>query len=504
MPIIDKAAQLSGFILYLQINNFPTKTSICISLVLATIFFCSCSSGTEHTGAGEATDQLTIPSTSRFDSTLPKGKVKDSIVCHDHPEESYALYLPSYYSIAKKFPCIYFFDAHARGALPICSYQSLAEKYGFVLIGANTSKNGTQWSATSALVKVLMEDTRGRINIDAQRIYTSGFSGGSRVACTIAITDGGIAGVIGCGAGFPVGEQGLQSKFDYFGIVGDHDFNLAEMEKWDITLQQNGFSHQLLITSGMHGWASPADFETALLWMQVNAIKGNRQKKNDTLVSALKRDYSKGIATLKASGEWIKMQKLLSGMVSILDGITDVTEQKKQLAELGAGNEYKNAIAQQAKLQQEELNGQQEMAKQFTTQDVNWWANKIATLNESIRNGKSKQESQMNGRLLAYLGFVAYMNCSAALKTADMEQAAKYLKVFKMADPKNPDHSYLSALYYLQKGSTKEAIASLNEATALGFNDVVQLLAEPAFSSLKNGADFQKVVAKAKENCCPK
>ena len=78
----------------------------------------------------------------------------------------------------KKFPCIYFFDAHARGSLPVRTYKDLAEKYGFVLIGSNISKNGTEWQVTNDGVKVLMEDTRSRINIDPKRIYTSGFSGG--------------------------------------------------------------------------------------------------------------------------------------------------------------------------------------------------------------------------------------------------------------------------------------------------------------------------------------
>ena len=43
---------------------------------------------------------------------------------------------------------------------------------------------------TNDLVKALMADTRSRINIDPQRIYTAGFSGGSRVAVSVAIVDG--------------------------------------------------------------------------------------------------------------------------------------------------------------------------------------------------------------------------------------------------------------------------------------------------------------------------
>ena len=484
----------------LSLNIFPTKTITSILFAASALFFSSCSSGNNGENAGTKNDTAAHVTQPAYDNSLAKGTVTDSVICRSQNTQSYALYLPSYYSQGKPFPCIYFFDAHARGSLPVRTYKDIAERYGFVLVGSNVSKNGIAWPVTNEGVKALMEDTRTRINIDPKRIYTAGFSGGSRVASSVAIMDGGVAGVIGCAAGFPRLEQGIQNKFDYFGMVGDYDFNLTEMEQLDETLAQNGFTHQLLTSGGIHGWPPAADFQTALLWIQANAMKENLQPKNDTLITALLTDYDKRITAAKSSGDLIKTHELLEGMARVLDGLTDAAYYKKQSAELAASAGYKKAIALRAQLQEKEMNQQQELAKQFAAQDEKWWSNRIAELNRNIHSAKTQQESQMNKRVLNYLGLVGYMNTSHALSTGDLANAATYLKVFKMADPENPDCSYLSAVYYMKKGNPQQAIASLKEAASLGYSEVAQLITDPVFSGLQGDEGFKSVVNKAREN----
>ena len=319
--------------------------------------------------------------------------------------QNYAIYLPSYYTSAKPFPCICFFDAHARGLLPIKLYKDLAEQYGFVFISSNISRNGMQWQETNEIVKAMMDDSRARINIDPKRIYAAGFSGGARVASSVALLDGGIAGVIGCAAGFPGVEHGVQNKFDYFGMAGDFDFNLSEMRQLDQTLQQNGFNHQLLTFEGKHDWPSVCGFlKTALLWLQVNAIKENLQTKNDTIITALKNDYIKHINA--ARSEPLKEYDLLNGMNITLNGLSNTDASKKQATDLSTSKIYKEALTLQSQLQQREATQQQQFQQQFTTKDITWWTKEISTLKSNSRAAKTKQEFQMNQRLLNFLGLV--------------------------------------------------------------------------------------------------
>jgi dienelactone hydrolase len=433
-----------------------------------------------------------------FDTTLPKGKLVDTVPCRQQSAQTYALYLPKNYTVAKKFPIVYFFDAHASGALPLRKYKSLAEKYGFVFVGSNVSKNGIPWEVNNESIKILMDDVKNRINIDEKRIYTSGFSGGSRVASSIAIFNGGVAGVIGCALGFPETDNVFQNKFDYFGLAGEYDFNMSDMEILDDALQQNGFNHQLLTFAGKHEWAPPSEFETALLWMQVNAIKKNLTPKDDSIVAWLREDYKNRIAAASKAKDFFKLKGLLSGAVSVLTGVAYVSGFSNQVTTLSATPEYKSALKLHTDIQQEELSIKQDLAPQFTQKDINWWTKEINTLNRKSLAGDKK--AKMNRRLLNFVGLIAYMNISHSISTGDFKNAKTYLKIFKMADPKNPDCSFLTALYYSKTGDNAQAMTALSEAAALGFNDVVQVAENPVFKDLANSAAFKAVVEAIKAN----
>ena len=92
------------------------------------------------------------------------------------------------------------------------------------------------------------------------------------------------------------------------------------------------------------------------------------------------------------------------------------------------------------------------------------------------------------------------MNSSHAINTGNLDNAATYLKVFKLADPQNPDCSYLTATLYMKKGNPQMAIASLDEAAKLGYSEVATLLADPAFSTLQNDPGFKDVISKVRAN----
>ena len=470
----------------------------CIILALAAISFHSCGSAG---GGKSAADTATASAAAApvYDKDLPAGRVTDSVRCRQGGQ-LFALYLPSYYTPARAFPVVYFFDAHARGALPLRMYKELAEAYGFVLVGSDASKNGTPWAVNSTSVKALMDDTRGRINIDPRRIYTAGFSGGSRVAASAAIFIGGVAGVMGCAAGFPQLQQPLQSKFAYFGMVGDHDFNLMEMEELDGGLQQNGFAHQLLTSDGLHGWAPAADLRTALLWMQVNGMKDQLQPKSDTLIAALKKDYDSRIAAALVRHDLVKAQELSAGAVQALAGLADVTGYQQQSTQLVNGAPYKNELARQEQLFREEATAQQQLMNAYTTESRQWWQTRLAGLKRAGSDTRDAMAAKMNMRLVNYLGLVGYLTANGALKAGELDKAAAYLELFRQADPKNPDCPYLTAILYARRGDSRQTIAALNEAAGLGYSEVVTLMTEPAFEALHSTTEFQIAEQKIRRN----
>ena len=145
------------------------------------------------------------PAVAQSAQTFTPGKVIDRVPCQADTSESYALYLPSGYTPARHWPIIYAFDPFARGKAPVKLYQEAAEKYGYIVAGSNNSRNFSL-DASSKSVNAIWQDTHARLALDEREVYTTGMSGGARVAGLVALrcSPCKIAGVIAQAAGYPV------------------------------------------------------------------------------------------------------------------------------------------------------------------------------------------------------------------------------------------------------------------------------------------------------------
>ncbi len=463
------------------------KVFLAFSFLSSSLFF-SCSGS--HTNSKPSKSEIT------WDSSLVSGKVIDSLPCPDFPKLSYALYLPLRYNASKRYPCIYFFDSHANGAFPLKRYKNLADQFGFVLIGSNNSRNGMAWQDVNESVIEMMEDSRRRIHIDSLLIFTSGFSGGAKVASSVAIFNGGIAGVIACAGGMPPVEQEIQTRFDYFGIVGEQDFNLTGLDILHEKLGLYGFNQQLITFNGKHTWADSADFRTALLWMQVQAMRHNNLPKNDTLIQLLKQDYDRRLDAASTTNDLVKERTLLLGITKTIDTLLNLDTYRKQLISLTGNPFLSSAVAAKVQLQHNEISLQDTLSKQFSEKDLNWWSRQITELNLNIRTSAKPDEANMYSRVLNYLGLVGYMTTSKAIKQGDLVQAANFVKIFKMADPKNPDCFYLEALCDLKAGKQNEALKALETAADLGYAEPYLIVNNPDWAALQNNSKFQEIEAR--------
>lgn len=202
-----------------------------------------------------------------YDTSQPKGIILPDVKTRTDSTINYALYLPSNYSTSKNWPIILIFDAQSRGKLPLELYKDLAEKYGYILIGSNNSKNGIDWNVNKEQIKTLINDVFRRFAIDQQRVYTMGFSGGARVACLVAIDLAKIQGVIGCAAGFPQLDKPIETPFCYIGFSGDEDFNRVEMIRLDESLNSSVMPFYIRFYKGKHDWPPLVIMNEGFLWL---------------------------------------------------------------------------------------------------------------------------------------------------------------------------------------------------------------------------------------------
>src|SRR5215467_9711779 len=182
---------------------------------------------------------------SRPAQSFESGTIISSMVAADNQQQTYALYLPSYYTANRSWPIIYVFDPLARGELALRQFQHAAELHGFIIAASNNSRNGP-WKPQAEAAEAMLTDTQQRFSIDTKRMYFAGFSGGARVSAQLALLCKCAAGVLLSGAGFPRNvPPSPPSKFAVFSAVGDADFNYAEVIPLQNVLDKAGQPHWL-------------------------------------------------------------------------------------------------------------------------------------------------------------------------------------------------------------------------------------------------------------------
>ena len=95
-------------------------------------------------------------------------------------------------------------------------YKPGAERNRWILAISKESKNGFEGSQKA--IDSMLKHVTSKLPIDKKRLYTTGFSGGARMAFATARNYRDIAGVIPCGAG---GGLGTPKQVAY-GLCGSN------------------------------------------------------------------------------------------------------------------------------------------------------------------------------------------------------------------------------------------------------------------------------------------
>ena len=96
---------------------------------------------------------------------LAAGQVIESVRSLENPSQSYALYLPSTYAPDRAWPLLMAFDPSAEGAIPVKLFREAAEKYGYIVVGSNNSRNGPTRPSAEAF-DALWRDVHTRFRVD--------------------------------------------------------------------------------------------------------------------------------------------------------------------------------------------------------------------------------------------------------------------------------------------------------------------------------------------------
>ncbi len=441
-------------------------------------------------------------------SPFPAGKVIPKVVCSADSNKSYALYLPSTFSDIRKWPIIYLFDPLARGEVAVEAARAAAEKFGYIVVASNNSRNGPMADSTAA-ANAVWHDTQERFPIEEQRRYLAGMSGGARLVTAIALSCNGCAdGVIANAAGFPIGKSPERNmKFAYFGAVGNADFNYGEFVELRKKLDEAGAQYRIRIFDGQHGWAPPEVWLEALNWMDIRAMAAG----------ALPRDPARIRQTadedLARAREWQAKNNLLAALreyqslVRDFKGLADVSAAENALGELaknkGVRAEEKqeaSALEQQARISDPFVEQMQAIAGGDSDNvDLNALKHDFADLKKRAESMPKSDDLKalVARRALGGLVIAAYEAGQHNMEGKDYRAALAYFDL-AAAGSTNPGFAhYQRARAYAMLGDRKRTLAELRLALDGGFHDG-SALSGAEFKSFQELAEFQALAAEWK------
>ncbi len=424
-----------------------------------------------------------------------KSELMPNVRCNKYPDESYALYIPKNNDSLKKLPVIIFFDSHGKGKYPLELYKNLSEKYKMVLVGSNKIQNGMNINEAMNVYENLINDLKQKISIDTQMIFISGFSGGARMACEIAQSYKEISGVIACSAGIDISRVHTSPTFYYVSIAGNYDMNYSEILSVDQYMEKISACHQLLLFNGKHQWPPVETMNEAILFILLKSMLAHPEMRNDSVIQHAVQYFSIKEKEIKTKPDKLELLRFEQLVINSLDGLSEVNENKKLLANLFLSSQIKVEINDELKIQQQENIYKQKIVDAFAIKDIKWWQEEVNLLHKKIASSPQAQ-SAMFMRILSYASLVSFSYSNNALRNNQSDALMHFLQIYTLVDPDNADCAYLWACYYININDTKNALKSLNDAVLKGFNDVIKLNTDPYFTTLKNDTAFSSLLKK--------
>lgn len=437
----------------------------------------------------------------------PKAEIVAKVECKRVRDQSYSLYLPSNYTPKEKWPILYCFDPGARGSLPLVHFKEAAEKYGYILAGSNNSRNGANEIALAA-INAMWDDTHARFSIDDRRIYAAGFSGGARVAAGAAYRCGGcVAGVIGCGAGFPP-QMPVTSQlpFVFFATVGVDDFNFPELTLLARNLDVAGVPHRLAMFEGAHEWAPKEVCTRAIEWMEIQAMKTGARSRDESLIDAVLATEARRVRGLEEARNFYQAYLGYRALAADFKGLREVREFEEQAARSQNAKEVLAALREETG----EIRQQREITEKFVA-----WRQKARDPREhdsalaSIRSemaqlrAASREEKDSSGRRVARRAArevsALVIESGIFLRGENPAMAVTNLEIATSIIPDNPNLLFELAIAYAMNHDSAQAIKALRLAIEKGFNNLRRLEGSGELQPLRELPEFKKLIETLRE-----
>jgi len=444
-----------------------------------------------------------------FSQVSDKDQVTDTVQCRNEIRQSYALYRPAQYDNKKSWPVILIFDPAARGKTGVSTFIEAGRKYGFILACSNNSRNGPLGDNFAAAAAML-QDVEERFTLDQRRIYSAGFSGGSRFAMAFAVKEKRISGVIGCGAGLPNDRNYLpsgNSDFLYYGLAGTRDMNYLEMhDLLSLFSSQPRVISYLRTFSGGHQWPGSDLITEAVEWLVLQTMNRKIIPADQTFLSYVENKTQNLINSQLSAGNQADAIMYMRFAARDFQGTPFASRMTKLLADSGKSSEYQKAIRKWNKMAATEQE-RKEKYLNYLSEIVNsgslpdsasaWWGNETRALIR-LRDKGSPENSQMASRVLNFISILCSEQGTSYYRNRLYAQAAFMFEICTLSDSENPNNYYNLARSLAGSGKSKESVDALSAAMNHGFNSRKTVGSDPAFGKIRGDTRYKALILKMK------
>jgi hypothetical protein len=445
---------------------------------------------------------------------IQKGEIVDKVICQDKPEQSYALYLPPGYTPEKTWPILYTFDPGAKGRIPLEHFKEAAQKYGFIVVGSNNSRNGP-WLPVMEASMAVWTDTNQRFSIDKKRVYATGFSGGSKAAAVFSkFVHHPVEGIIGIGAGLPQQLKSAQVQPSaYFGIVGIGDFNYQPMMRLDNEFDNWNVPHRFLVYDGEHNWPPQEICTRAVEWMEALAMKRKLRPLDTRLIEKIYTKELEKAQRLEEEGQVHRAVSAYEAIVSTFMEWKDSEGISDRISHLKQSKEYRKSMNDEKEIREREDLYRNKFIKTFarTMKYPEMIMNLadiyselgISHLLNKVKNKKNINEYYLASRLLAELFIHSVDEGWRYYEKGNYKMAIVFHEIAAKASEYKPSRlpyiHYELARFYALNNQKKKALKMLEWAVENGFDNTEAIENQEDLISIRNARKFQKIIKELKD-----
>lgn len=429
-------------------------------------------------------------STIQAQQPIPLGVVVPKVECREASGYSYALYLPSSYTPDKKWPAVFCLDPGGNGERPVRLLAAAAEKYGYILLGSNDSRNGP-WDPMLRAQNALYREGFARYAINPKRAYAAGFSGGARAALHLALSHpGAFAGVLSCGAfysSFKEVEKGC--PLACYLIAGERDFNLFEMTRAFKELPKKGARCWFTEFAGDHRWPPEPLLTQGIEYFEAEAIKTGLAPENSALFERLARERAASAEEALAAGRATAAWREFLQAAELCKDRADTAALAARATALASDPRVKERLAIEPDLQD----------LRAATLGGNPLPERVRTLHNLQKTAKRGGEKGAFAEVMVQGGCNSLMEESfASLALGDPKAAIMGADAAVEVCSTDRLILYNTACIHARGNDKRGALKLLRRAVEAGFSDPAYLEKDPDLSPLRQEPEFLQLLSQMK------